>query len=302
MVNFYQGVAGRRGYNPKGIVIHNDAGSNGANCAYYRNWLPTHNAEIGFAHYYVASDGIFQAENEANMAWHTANSVGNRDYIGIEACQSMGTLSQFLNNEERAIKLGAEILQRYGLQPTRTTVKLHSQFSPTACPHRSQEQHGAGVATQDYFIRKIQEYMNGSAKPSKPLSHDEAIAQSPAKTVNGYTAKLEKFNVQGNKFRSAGWMLPTSGGQPYRYGYVFLIDAKTGKEIARQATGAVSRPDVTKAYGVKGGTNYGMDVTFDVAKLKGKKFYAMFRRTNDKAGNTAGGYKDIDFKEFYFTL
>lgn len=302
MVNFYQGVAGRRGYNPKGIVIHNDAGSNGANCAYYRNWLPTHNAETGFAHYYVASDGIFQAENEANMAWHTANSVGNRDYIGIEACQSMGTLSQFLNNEERAIKLGAEILQRYGLQPNRTTVKLHSQFSPTACPHRSQEQHGAGVATQDYFIRKIQECMNGGAKPSKPLSHDEAIAQSPAKTVNGYTAKLEKFNVQGNKFRGAGWMLPTSGGQPYRYGYVFLIDAKTGKEIARQATGAISRPDVTKAYGVKGGTNYGMDVTFDVAKLKGKKFYAMFRRTNDKAGNTSGGYKDIDFKEFYFTL
>lgn len=302
MVNFYQGVAGRRGYNPKGIVIHNDAGSNGANCAYYRGWLPTHNAEIGFAHYYVASDGIFQAENEANMAWHTANSVGNRDYIGIEACQSMGDLKQFLNNEERAIKLGAEILKRYGLPANRTTVKLHSQFSPTACPHRSQEQHGTGVATQDYFIRKIQEYMNGGSQPSKPKTHDQLIAESKPITLNGYTAKLEKFNVQGNKFRGAGWMLPTSGGQPFRYGYVFLIDTKTGKEIARQATGAVSRPDVTKAYGVKGGNNYGMDVTFDVAKLKGKQFYAMFRRTNDKAGNTAGGYRDIAFKDFYFTL
>ena len=38
--------AGVRGHNPTGVVIHNDAGSNGANAGFYNNWLPTHNPEM----------------------------------------------------------------------------------------------------------------------------------------------------------------------------------------------------------------------------------------------------------------
>ena len=53
--------AGVRGHNPTGVVIHNDAGSNGANAGFYNNWLPTHNPENGFAHVYIASDGRLQA-------------------------------------------------------------------------------------------------------------------------------------------------------------------------------------------------------------------------------------------------
>ena len=61
MTKFYKGIAGARGSAPLGIVFHNDAGSQNANANFYRNWLPTHDAENGFAHYYVASDGIYQA-------------------------------------------------------------------------------------------------------------------------------------------------------------------------------------------------------------------------------------------------
>lgn len=305
MTKFYQGIAGSRGYNPKGVVIHNDAGSKYANASHYRNWLKTHDAEIGFAHYYVASDGTYQAENEANIAWHLGNTQGNRDYVGIEACQSMGDLSTFLSNELKAIKLAAEILKRYGLPANRNTVRLHNQFSPTACPHRSQEQHGAGVATQDYFIKKINEFMGAkpTPNPSKPKTHDELVLESKPVTVDGYTAKLEKFNVfPGDKVRVAGWMLPTSGGKAYSYGYVFLMDANTGKEVARQISKGIGRADVTKAYNVKGGNAYGLDVTFDKKKVKGHKVYPMFRRTNDKTGNTKGGNKDIHLKDIYLTL
>ncbi len=49
--------AGVRGYNPTGVVIHNDAGSNGANTGFYNSWLPNHDPENGFAHVYIASDG-----------------------------------------------------------------------------------------------------------------------------------------------------------------------------------------------------------------------------------------------------
>ena len=174
------GVAGRRGRNPYGVVIHNDAASQGATTSFYRNWLPSHNAELGFAHWYVCSDGILQVEYEANMAYHTANANGNANYIGIEACQSMGNLATFQNNEERSIKLAAEILKRYGLQPNRTTVILHKQFSATACPHRSVTLHGDWTVMQDYFIAQIKKYMGGStpapSTPSTPTGTKNGIA------------------------------------------------------------------------------------------------------------------------------
>jgi len=174
------GIAGGRGRNPYGVVIHNDAASEGATTTFYRNWLPSHNAELGFAHWYVCSDGILQVENEANMAWHTANANGNANYIGIEACQSMGNLDTFRNNEDRSVKLAAEILKRYGLQPNRNTVILHKQFSATACPHRSVSVHGDWTIMQDYFIAQIQKYMNGStpnpAPKPQPTGNKNGIA------------------------------------------------------------------------------------------------------------------------------
>jgi len=95
--------AGVRGHNPTGVVIHNDAGSNGANAGFYNNWLPTHNPENGFAHVYIASDGRLQASDFSNMAWHCANSYGNANYASWEVCQSEGDLNQFLRNEQAVL-------------------------------------------------------------------------------------------------------------------------------------------------------------------------------------------------------
>lgn len=202
------GVAGSRGRNPYGVVIHNDAASQGATTNYYRNWLPSHDAALGFAHYYVCSDGTLQAEYEENMAWHTANANGNANYIGIEACQSMGNLATFQDNEQRSIKLAAEILKRYGLQPNRNTVILHKQFSSTACPHRSVTLHGDWTVMQDYFIAQIQKYMNGNGtnnnsskpeeKPVLPQTEEEDIMfiyEKKQKNGNG----TDVYFVFGNK-------------------------------------------------------------------------------------------------------
>ena len=79
-----RGVAGLRGGNPRGIFIHNDAGSQNANAAFYRKWLQTHPLENGFAHAYVASDGILYAEDDAYAAWHCGQTDGNRNYYSIE--------------------------------------------------------------------------------------------------------------------------------------------------------------------------------------------------------------------------
>lgn len=201
MVQFFSGVAGARGSNPLGVVIHNDAASQGATVSYYKNWLPSHNAELGFAHYYVCSDGTLQVEYEENMAWHTANSNGNANYIGIEACQSMGNEATFRTNESNSIKLAADILKRYGLAANRTTVKLHKQFSSTACPHRSVALHGDDLVMQDYFISEINKVLSGSSTTNSNTQKTEPTK----KTKEGNVMLLFKENgrvywVVGNEY------------------------------------------------------------------------------------------------------
>lgn len=169
MTKFYQGIAGKRGASPKGIVLHNDAGSENANAAFYRRWLAQHEAENGFAHYYVASDGTYQAESEQNMAWHAGNRVANREFIGIEVCQSLGPASQFLANEQRALQLAATILRNYHLPINRQTVRLHQEFSATSCPHRAIALHGGtGLSAQEYFITQIARNEGGQSEGVRP--------------------------------------------------------------------------------------------------------------------------------------
>ena len=301
-----KGIAGRRQGKVKGVVIHNDAGSNGATCSFYRGYLTDANATNGFAHWYVASDGILQVEDEANMAWHTANSDGNANFIGIEACQSMGNLAQFLDNERRAIKLAAEVLKRHGLQPNTTTVRLHNTFSPTACPHRSQEQHGAGSKTQAYFIAEIKKHMNGStpspAKPTTPSQHDKAVSASPAKHQGNAWGKLDYFNGYGkDQIRVAGWLVPDKPQGPIgKYAYVIFMQHGTGKELTRVQSAGIKRPDVKKAYGYQGGQELGFDVTVKKTQFKGKKVDVILRRANKSNGE--GAVNDVRIDSIYLTL
>lgn len=270
-----KGIAGRRNGRVKGVVIHNDAGSNMANTAFYRGYVTNNNAENGFAHYYIASDGMLQMEDEGNMAWHTANSDGNANFIGIEACQSMGDKNQFLANEAKAIKLASEILKRHGLQPNKTTVRLHNSFSSTACPHRSQEIHGAGAKTQEYFINEIKKHMGGSSPVGKP--HPK-----PA-------GSIDKFEKVGDKIICDGWVyVPQISG----YNYAILLDEK-GREIDRKKSKGIIRKDVNKALNLPEKYAFGLHAEFKYSQVKGKKVKVVFRRTQDEKGNVKQPTHDI---------
>ena len=75
---------------------------------------------------------------EGRVAWHTANNEGNKNYYGIEVCQSMrATDKQFLENEQQAFQEAARMLKKWKLPVNRNTVRIHSEFSATQCPHRS---------------------------------------------------------------------------------------------------------------------------------------------------------------------
>ncbi|WP_288624829.1 N-acetylmuramoyl-L-alanine amidase [uncultured Lactococcus sp.] len=161
MTLFYPGIAGKRPGKPTFVIIHNDAGSINACASYYKGWLPNHEAELGFAHVYIAKDGKYQADDFDNIAWHSGNSFANEWALSWEVCQSMGASdAEFEAVEEAVFQDVAAAMKKYGLTPNRETVRLHKEYSATDCPHRSWALHGSAInAVQDYFIAGIKKYM-----------------------------------------------------------------------------------------------------------------------------------------------
>ncbi|WP_070373120.1 SH3 domain-containing protein [Mammaliicoccus sciuri] len=180
----------KRGYKPKGVVIHNDAGSLSA-MQYHDSLVnaPLSRLENGIAHSYISGNTAWQALPEGRTAWHTANNDGNTNYYGIEVCQSMSASDKdFLASEQSAFQEAARMLKKWGLPVNRNTVRLHNEFSSTECPHRSMKLHAGYTSsdrapqsvvnkTKDYFISQIKAYYDGeipkgsTVKPSKPSSN-----------------------------------------------------------------------------------------------------------------------------------
>lgn len=157
------------GWKPKGVVLHNTAGTYNGGAGdkatdYNRGNLST------FAHYYCDKDTIVQVCDTRYGAWHTGTRDGNLNWVGYEICEPKSD-ADFLENEKAACRQVAEDLKFWGLPANRNTVTIH-QLVPgasTMCPWRSVKLHGGPRATQDYFIKLINQYMKeDGSKPQKP--------------------------------------------------------------------------------------------------------------------------------------
>lgn len=158
-----------------GVVIHNDASSWGAKAWESQLEAKVNNGTLdtGFAAYYVDRNDtlVFQPVNY--QEWHTATYEGNANYIGLESCQSMSASDEeFIANEDATLMIAGELLESYGLPVNENTVRLHHEFSATACPHRSMELHGGGGAyygdgtanCKAYFIDRIKKLRSGEVE------------------------------------------------------------------------------------------------------------------------------------------
>lgn len=289
-----KGIAGKRGRNPKGIFIHNDAGSKNANYSHYKNWLPQHNLENGFAHYYVCSDGTLQAEDDSNVAWHCGNYDGNTNYLSIEVCQSMGDLAVFKKNEEKALKLAAKLCKKYGITPNSNTIKLHKEVYATGCPHRSVEIHGGDKKTKEYFIKKIKEYMSGISSDAKPndtsgieftyaVQLTDGTTLTPVKNLEDYAGirgkKIANVAIKVNKGKIK-YRVHVLGDKylPWVTGYNFR-DHKNGYAGNRKAIDAIqivyTAPDGTRK-----------EVKYRVSPVKGD--YYSWQTGTEKTGGQDG--------------
>lgn len=190
-----------RGYKPKGVVLHNDAGSVGATAeAYHRGLVnaPLSRLEAGVAHSYISGNTVYQALPESRVAWHTANQNGNKNYYGIEICQSIGASDKvFLANEQAAFQEAARMLNKWGLKADRNTVRLHMEFSQTSCPHRSMKLHtgfdpvtqgvpskDAKIKLKDYFIKQIRAFQEGKI-PTATVSNKTNSSSNTVSTAAG---------------------------------------------------------------------------------------------------------------------
>ena len=189
----------KRGYKPKFVVIHNDASS--LTAEQWRNALvnaPLSTLERGIAHSYISNGYVYQALPEGRVAWHTSNNDGNTNGYGIEVCQSMrATDKQFLENEQQAFQEAARMLKKWKLPVNRNTIRIHSEFSATQCPHRSLALHCNYTSSyrapqdvvnkmKDYFISQIKAYYDGKIPTGTTVTTSKPSANTTAKTPSGW--------------------------------------------------------------------------------------------------------------------
>ena len=138
------------------VVIHNDAGR--MNPKEYIDWLRERDKSLGIAHYYCNRKMIAQVLNTSDIGYHTGEWWSNCRSIGYEVCESLKVSDEdFLANEDVALAQATEDLLFYGLPINSDTVRLHHEFVPTTCPHRSMELHGGTTeSVKAYFVQRMQ--------------------------------------------------------------------------------------------------------------------------------------------------
>lgn len=137
------------------VVIHNDAGS--MTPEQYVNWLRNRDKSLGIAHYYCNRNTIARVIDTFNIGYHTGDWWSNCRSIGYEVCESMKVSDEeFLQNEDMTLMQATEDLIYYGLPINTSTVRLHHEFVPTTCPHRSMELHGNSTeSVKEYFVNRM---------------------------------------------------------------------------------------------------------------------------------------------------
>ena len=175
------------------VVIHNDAGS--MTPEQYVNWLRYRDKSLGIAHCYCNRNTIARVIDTFNIGYHTGDWWSNCRSIGYEVCESMKVSDEdFLANEDVTLMQAAEDLIYYGLPINTSTVRLHHEFVPTTCPHRSMELHGNSTeSVKEYFVNRMRYFatlgntvdeMLGQVS-EEPTVQENVKSEKPAKNRGG---------------------------------------------------------------------------------------------------------------------
>ena len=173
------------------VVIHNDAGS--MTPEQYVDWLRYRDKALGIAHYYCNRNTIARVVDTFNIGYHTGDWWSNCRSIGYEVCESMKVSDEeFLQNEDMTLMQATEDLLYYGLPINTQTVRLHHEFVPTTCPHRSLELHGGTTeSVKEYFINRMRYFATLGSTVDEMLGQ---VSESP--TVQETTVPTDSPSAQ----------------------------------------------------------------------------------------------------------
>ena len=201
------------GGNPKGAIIHNDAGRMSATD--YVAWLKsartpnTSKAELGFANYYIDRNNIVRVATTTIGGYAAANPYYNKNFLHYEVCQQLGANdADWLANERAVFMQVAEDFHYYGLKASKDTIVLHHDVSRTgtSCPQRSMQTHGGNYpAVRQYFINQVAYYMS-LGKTVKDMVNALNKAQNTTVTTSKPTANTSTGIVK--KYAEKGVFYP----------------------------------------------------------------------------------------------
>ncbi|WP_191835943.1 SH3 domain-containing protein [Mammaliicoccus sciuri] len=184
-------VIPKRGYKPKGVIIHNTADD--LTPQQQKNRMLNYNAgqlADGIAHSYVGDGEIWQALPESYSAWHAGEAWANQNLYGIEAGISSNTpKDKAIRIEQTALQEAARMLKKWKLPVNEDTVFLHNEFTATRCPVRSMELHANWYSTQrapqqivdkmkEYFIDQIKQYYKGEIPKGSTVKPDKSSSNT----------------------------------------------------------------------------------------------------------------------------
>lgn len=197
------------GGNPKGAIIHNDAGRMSA--LDYISWLRTARTpgtskdERGFANYYIDRNSIVRVATTTIGSYAAANSYYNKNFLHYEVCQQLSANNaDWLANERAVFMQVAEDFHFYGLKPSKDTIALHHDVSRTgtSCPQRSMQTHGGNYpAVRQYFIDQVAYYMS-LGKTVKEMVNalnkgKKATVTATKSSTNTNTGIIKKYAEKG---------------------------------------------------------------------------------------------------------
>lgn len=180
---------GRGGSKIKYIVRHHNAGM----LSIDQIWQVWQDREAS-AHYQVTVDGeVGQLVWDGDTAWHAANSVANRESIGIEHANSAGSGQDWPISDatiREGARLAAALCRFYGLGRPEFGKNIfdHRRWTSTSCPHHLAQ----GGKYHDQWMREAQSFYDalvagrvnpdGSPK-SGSVVEDEGISVSEADRI-----------------------------------------------------------------------------------------------------------------------
>ena len=205
----------------KGIVIHNTAGGNSAQAhaqrVYNQSWQQR---EAGFTHYWVDENNVFQSYDDEYVAWHTGNGDGNYYYIGIEVVDGVNDLAKA---EKLALELAAFLVKEYKLG--KNSIRLHNEFSATACPKKSADMHGGYDKVKSDWNNVVNALIDGATPTPNPQPQPTPTPNGELVWQSGECKVLvDTLNVRASAGLNGEVVAAYSNGDTFKYDAYIDVD------------------------------------------------------------------------------